>query len=205
MLIRTALPVLAIGCLVVAGEARAQTFETGPYIGASAGALFLRDNEDSVGPADTTVEFKPGYTIAGQLGYRFSALRTELEVEYGRTDFDDVEAAGVSVDADGDLRILRGTAGAYLDLTILPLFTPYVGGGAGVAHLKGDAEVVDGVEVEFDDDTHLTAHAEAGLALDFLPLVSIVPAYRFVWIDNGNGGVEDITAHVFKVGARLEF
>lgn len=197
---------LAIGLLLAPGAARAQTFESGPYIGASAGAILLRDVEGSVGPADTTIEFAPGYDLAVQLGYRFSALRAELELEYARADLDTAEAAGVSVDADGELNILRGTGGLYLDFTLLPILTPYVGGGIGAAHVDGEASVVDGVTVDIEDDTHLTAHGEAGLAFD-LPLlpVAIVPAYRYIWIDNGRDGFDDTTAHVIKLGARLEF
>jgi len=116
-----------------------------------------------------------------------------------------VEVGGLSVDTDGELDVLRGTAGLYLDITLLPVFTPYVGGGIGAAHIEGEATTVAGVRVEFEDDTHLTGHGEVGLAFDLLPLVSIVPAYRFIWIDNGEGAIEDTTAHVLKLGARIEF
>ena len=47
--------------------------------------------------------------------------------------------------------------------------------------------------------------ADVGRALGFLPVVSIVPAYRFIWIDSGAGDIEDTTAHLVKLGARLEF
>lgn len=192
--------------LVVAGGANAQTFEAGPYIGASAGGILLEDSEGSVAGLDTEADYLPGYDLAVQLGYRFSALRTELELEYADIDIDDLEVAGTSVDADGGLEILRGTAGLYFDFTLLPLFTPYAGGGIGAAHIDGETSVVDGVTFEIDDGTHLTAHGEAGLALDF-PLipVSLVPAYRFIWIDNGEGPIDDTTAHVLKLGARLQF
>lgn len=203
-LARPALALIALGLL--SGGAHAQTFEAGPYIGASAGGILLDDSEGSIAGLDTEADFLPGYVLAGQLGYRFSALRAELELEYSDIDIDNIEVAGASVDADGGLEILRGTAGLYFDFTLLPLFTPYAGGGIGAAHVDGESVVVDGVTVEFDDGTHLTAHGEAGLALDF-PLIpiSIVPAYRFVWIDNGEDAVDDTTAHVLKLGARIQF
>lgn len=199
------LVLLFLGLVATPGGARAQTFDAGPYLGASAGVLVLQDNEDSAGPFETATEFDPGYDLALQLGYRFSALRGELELEYGEVGIDSVRVGGASVNADGDLSMLRGTAGLYFDFTLLPLFTPYAGGGVGAAHIEGDATVVDGVRVEFEDDTHLTAHGEVGLAFDLLPLVSIVPAYRFIWIDNGEGEIEDTTGHVIKLGARVEF
>lgn len=201
-------PVLVLvflGLTFASGSARAQTFDAGPYLGASAGALIFDDNEDRAGPFETATEFDPGYALALQLGYRFSALRGELEIEYGEVGIDNVQVGGVSVDTDGDLSVVRGTAGLYFDITLLPLLTPYAGGGIGAAHIEGEATAVEGVRVEFEDDTHLTAHGEVGLAFDLLPLVSIVPAYRFIWINNGEGEVEDTTGHVLKLGARLEF
>jgi opacity protein-like surface antigen len=202
---RSTFALVLLGCLLALGSARAQTFDSGPYLGASAGLILFQDIDADVGPIETSAEFAPGYDVALQLGYRFSVLRAELEVEYGVATLDDVEAGGISVDPDLDFSMLRGTAGLYLDLTLLPLFTPYVGGGVGAAHIDGDTTVVNGVTIEIEDDTHLTAHGEVGLALDFLPYVSIVPAYRFIWIDSGDGEIDDTTAHLLKLGVRLEF
>ena len=204
-LARMGFAALGPGLLVAPGDATAQTLDSGPYIGASAGALLFRDVDADVGPIDAEVEFAPGYVIAGQLGYRFSMIRAELELEYGEAELDEIEAGGSSVDIDTGFDMLRGTAGLYLDFTLLPLFTPYAGGGIGAAHIDGDREVVNGVTVEIEDSTDLTAHGEVGVALDFLPFVSIIPAYRYIWIDNGEDGVDDTTAHVAKVGLRFEF
>lgn len=202
--ISVAVPLLAVAALV-AGDADAQTFEAGPYVGVSAGALLFQDIEETVDGQSQSLDFAPGYALAAQVGYRFSVLRTELELEYGTVDLDVAEVAGVEEDLDGEFDVLRGTAGAYFDLTILPLVTPYLGGGVGAAWIDGDSATIDGVTVEVEDETHLTAHGEVGLALDFLPIVSIVPAYRYVWIDSGDGDIDDTTAHVLKLGARLEF
>lgn len=53
-------------------------------------------------------------------------------------------------------------------------------------------------------DTHLTARGE-----DALPWISwrccrSSPAYRYVWINSGDGDASDITAHVVSLGAGLE-
>jgi len=202
---RSMFPLVLLGVVLAPGSAHTQTFEGGPYLGVSAGLILFQDIDADLGPTDANVEFAPGYDLALQLGYRVSMVRAELEVEYAKVKLDGVEAGGASVDPDLDLGILRGTGGLYLDFTLLPLFTPYVGGGVGVARIDGDTSVVNGVTVEIEDDTHLTAHGEVGLALDFLPFVSIVPAYRFIWIDSGEGGIDDTTAHLVKLGARLEF
>lgn len=190
---------------LAAGTSQAQTFSAGPYLGLSAGALLLATNDGSIGPVDTEVDFAPGFTVAGQFGYRFSALRTELELEYAQADVDSFSAAGVEFDGDGNLGILRGTLGAYLDLTVIPIIKPYAGGGVGFADIDGETAVVDGDVVGIDDGTYLTAHGEVGFTFTLFPLVDLVPAYRFIWIDNGDERIDDTTAHVLKLGTRLEF
>lgn len=191
--------------LALPGAPQAQTFSAGPYVGLSAGALLLTSTDGSLGPLDTELDFAPGFTLAGQLGYRFSLLRTELEIEYGRVDVDSASAAGLEADADGEIGILRGTIGAYLDLTLIPIIKPYAGGGIGFANVDGDSAVVGDEVVGIEDGTDLTAHAEAGFTFTLFPLVDLVPAYRFIWIDNGDARTDDTTAHVIKLGTRLEF
>jgi opacity protein-like surface antigen len=199
------LPAAAFGLLLVPAQAPAQTFETGPYIGASAGGVFIPDNDGSVAGLGTGIEFDPGFDLALQLGYRFSFIRAEIEAEYGQAAIDSVRVGGARIDPGEDFRYVRGTGGVYLDFTLLPLFTPYVGGGVGAAYIQGASAEVGGINVEVESDTYLTAHGEVGLALDFLPFVSIVPAYRYIWIDTAQGEIDDTTAHLIKLGARLEF
>jgi opacity protein-like surface antigen len=103
---------------------------------------------------------------------------------------------GASIDPGEDFRYVRGTGGLYLDFTLLPLFTPYVGGGVGAAYIQGASAEVGGIDVEVESDTYLTAHGEVGLALDFLPVISIVPAYRDMWFDTAQGEIDDTTASV---------
>lgn len=195
----------ALVLLGLSGTAHAQTFEAGPYVGLSAGALLLTTTDGSAGLVDTELDFAPGYDVAGQLGYRFSFLRTELELEYARADIDSLEAVGAEVDADGEVGILRGTIGAYLDLTLIPIIKPYAGAGVGFANVDGDSATIDGDVVGIEDGTHLTAHGEAGFTFTLFPLVDLVPAYRFIWIDNETDQADATTAHVFKLGARYEF
>jgi opacity protein-like surface antigen len=202
---RSVLPVAALGLVLMPGDAPAQTFDAGPYVGVSGGAVLIPDNEGSIAGLGTAIEFDPGWDVALQLGYRFSFIRAEIEAEYGQAAIDRVRVGGASIDPGEDFRYVRGTGGLYLDFTLLPLFTPYVGGGVGAAYILGDDAEVGGVEVEVESDTYLTAHGEVGLALDFLPVISIVPAYRYMWFDTAQGEIDDTTAHLFKVGARLEF
>jgi opacity protein-like surface antigen len=205
MKLTSVLAVLLLCSAGLASRAGAQTFSAGPYVGVSAGGMLLNSTDGGAGPVDTKVEFAPGFDLAAQLGYRFSFLRAELEVEYGQSSVDSFTAGPATVDGDGNVGILRGTIGAYLDLTIIPIIKPYAGGGVGVARVDGDTDVVDGTLVGVEDSTDLTAHGEVGFTWTLFPIVDLVPAYRFIWIDNGDDRIDDTTAHVFKLGTRLEF
>jgi len=46
-------------------------------------------------------------------------------------------------------------------------------------------------------------HGEVGVALDIPPLISIMPVFRFVRIDNGEGEMKDTTDCVATLGARI--
>jgi opacity protein-like surface antigen len=199
------LPVLALSLIALPDVAGAQTFSAGPYVGFSAGGLLLSSTDGSAGSVDTNVDFAPGFDLAAQLGYRFSFLRAELEVEYGQASVDSFTAGATKVDGNGDVGILRGTIGGYLDLTIIPIIKPYAGGGVGVANVDGETAVVDGTVVGVENSTDLTAHGEIGFTWTLFPIVDLVPAYRFIWIDNGDDRIDDTTAHVFKLGTRFEF
>lgn len=200
-----AMPVFLLSLVALPNLAGAQTFSAGPYVGLSAGGLLLSSTDGSVGSVDTNVDFQPGFDLAAQLGYRFSFLRAELEVEYGQASVDSFTAGSTKVDGSGNVGILRGTIGGYLDLTIIPIIKPYVGGGVGIASVDGETAVVDGTLVGVENSTDLTAHGEVGFTWTLFPIVDLVPAYRFIWIDNGNDRIDDTTAHVIKLGTRLEF
>jgi hypothetical protein len=46
---------------------------------------------------------------------------------------------------------------------------------------------------------------EVGLSFPLNERLELVPAVRYVWIDNSGGGQEDDTAWLFKAGLRYKF
>ena len=71
---RSLLPLVLLGFVLAPGSAHAQTFDTGPYLGVSAGLILFQDIDADIGPTDANVEFAPGYDLALQLGYRISMV-----------------------------------------------------------------------------------------------------------------------------------
>lgn len=177
----------------------------GPYVELSAGYLNFADVDGDVNGVDAELEYEDGFAIGGQLGYKYNVFRVALEFEYGRSGFDSVSVAGLEANVDGDFDIYRGTVSLYYDFDNVSRFTPYFGGGLGAAYVDVEDTTVGGVTLEGDSDTYFTAHGELGLSIDATDRVAIVPAYRFIWLDDGEDGVDDDTAHLFKVGLRFRF
>ena len=177
----------------------------GPYVELSAGYLALSDVDGDVGGVDVEVEYDDGFAIGGQLGYKYNVFRVALEFEYGHSGFDSLHAMGMNFDLGGDFDIFRGTASVYYDFDNASRFTPYFGGGLGAAYIDVDDVTVAGMSADGSSDTYFSAHGELGLAIGATDQVTIVPAYRFIWVDDGEGGFDDDTAHLFKMGLRFRF
>ncbi len=154
------------------------------YWGVFGGAQFYNDNE--VQGAD--LEFDPGYTVGGQLGYIFGSVRAEAEIGYSEADVDGVRGGDT-------LEVIRGTGGLYFDFIGFTQsnILPYVGGGFGFA----------GVELGDERDTALTAHGEAGVSFAAADNFDVVFSYRFEWYDADVGVDDDITAHQIRAGIRF--
>lgn len=177
----------------------------GAYLSGSAGLLVISDADGDIGGTGFTLEYDEGFVLGAALGYKFGVLRFETEFEYGRSGFDRLTGGGFDIPVDGDFNLLRWTASGYYDFDNLSAFTPYFGGGLGALLAEGDDATVGGVTVELRDELYFTAHGEAGLAYDFSNSLSLVPAYRFIYINSGEDGIDDDTAHLFKLGLRYHF
>jgi len=161
---------------------------SGYYVGIVGGLQLFNDNED--GGVD--VEYDPGASFGGFVGTRIGAFRAEGELNYQFAD----------ADADNGLEpefeALRLTANLLYDIP-LATFTPYVGGGIGIARTEFSGDVN-------DDDTGLTLHGEVGTTVPISAALALLPAYRFEWTDTNVGGLDDPqTAHAFRLGLKLDF
>jgi opacity protein-like surface antigen len=178
--------VLALGH---ASPALAQSRLNGPYLGLSVGALDLNNGETEL----SDIEFDTGYAIGGKAGYQFDHFRLEGELDFQFAE--GTSSAGVNADID----IVRFTGGGYVDLPLGNGLVPYVGAGLGGASLSASG----GFD---DDDTAFTWHGEAGLAIGVTNQLSVVPAYRYEWIDTDLGNQTDpLTGNVFSVSIRYVF
>lgn len=199
-----------MAALLCLGTTSAFSAEPGVYFTGNLGLVMPMDEEADEGGINYEVSYKEAIYVSGTIGYDFgNNVRLELEVAYANIEGDEISASdGVSsarVDiSDANVSTLLVTAGAYYDFQVGGSFKPYIGGGAGFARTDMDDFTAGGVTFEGDSDTNLAAFAEAGLGVGITESVDIVPAYRFLWINNGDE-FEDSKAHILKVGARFRF
>ena len=193
---RVVLPFIGASLLIGGSAAAEEQYEQGPYVGISAGYLGVSDVDATVGATDVEVEFDDGFDVGVQIGYKQWVWRLEAEFEYASSEFD----------GGGDFGAYRWTGSLYYDYdAIVTKFVPYFGAGIGVAYVDADDATVGAVNVDVDSDTYFTAHAEVGASLWLNFDLDLVPSYRFIYLDSGGNGVDDTTAHLFKIGLRHAF
>ena len=119
--------------------------------------------------------------------------------------------AGLSGEADGDVRVLSAMANAWYDVAVDFPVTPYVGGGIGVANVDAEASFA-GITIVDDDDTVFAYQAGAGAAYPLTETVSIFAGYRFFGTADPGltaaGGTDFDSAyrtHIVEGGVRLRF
>jgi len=204
---RLALAAMAAALLATPAAFAQDKLNTGWY-GTLSGSYI--QPEDNDGPSNSTLEFDNGFAIYGAGGYRFpNNFRVEGEVGYGNIDLDRLKVGSTSAKLNGDVDLFTATGAVFYDFATGTRFTPYAGLGAGIAHQKSSrVSATSGtttVTANGDSGTDLTAFGEAGVSINIAPKFDLVPAYRYQWINDGESGFDDTTAHVFKVGLRYWF
>lgn len=140
------------------------------YASLHGGIKFGEDWDDDWDNEDITLEFDKGWRIGATIGYSLSSLfAIEGEVSYMQQEWDPDRAAPALLAADccddGDLSIVTGMVNLVAGKVIADWVRPYVGAGAGLAHVAfNDVE-----PAAFDlDDSDLVFAAQGFAGLDFM-------------------------------------
>ncbi len=175
---------------------------------------------------DTDVNFgaSVGYNL-GSFGSENISTRVELEVSYLQSDVDELDFSGngpgIENNTSGDISRLLVMANALVDINTDTAFTPYIGGGLGIAFT--DIDIVYGgaagapPPVAFDDtDTNFALQGIVGASYAFSENISLFADARYtqVFDVNGdrflNGGFtgnidDDLSNASVNVGLRFSF
>ena len=174
------------------------------YVTGNLGYASPTDVDVESGGVDGEFKFDGGIAANLAAGYRFPfGLRLEVEGGYNQIDFDKLRIFGTSVKLGGEIDIFTATANAFYDINTGTMFTPYVGGGLGVAHQDAGRVTALGVSIAAGDSTDFTWFLEGGVGIKVANSFSIVPSYRYMSIVSGDSDVDDLGLHIFRLGGRF--
>ncbi|MGH6894667.1 MAG: outer membrane protein, partial [Dongiaceae bacterium] len=173
-------------CCAIGDDAPAALAD-GFYVNLHGGPRYLKDADLSRDPHGEPLrvgrlDFKNiGGTVGVAGGYAWdNGLAVEGEFAYRRNGLDHDEFDGDSTDLDGTLSSYAWMANGYYRLDTGTDFTPYIGGGVGIALL--DLDMRRGDEGRFhalDTDTQFAYQGIAGISYALAPHWSVGVDYRF--------------------------
>jgi opacity protein-like surface antigen len=186
---------------------------SGWYLAVSGGLnrVFDLDYEAEAGltdfDTDGEIDFDYGFRGGAAIGHRFGGnLRGELEFAYSSTDADEVDG----IDVDGSLDIFSVLAKLDFEMEFFGWWHPYIGIGAGLAHVSiddiGDVDSADG------DDTVFAAAIEGGSMFALTETVELFTQTQLMLLGDVEGevggGSLDLDGPVVlssSVGLRINF
>lgn len=219
----------AIAAALIAGVTPAASVANaaeGWYFSGQAGGSFLSDAalDDPTGilaALNTEVEFDPGFSVAGSVGYGFDiGVRVEAEVNFAKNNLDEISVDGTvlgvtvtgAAPMDGNVTATGFMANAFYDLDIGEPWKPYAGGGIGLAIVSlNDAEIL-GIPVADDDDTVFAWQVGGGVGYEITPAWILSLDYRFFATADpdftdvaGDPFSAEYDSHRVSVGVRYTF
>ena len=195
-----------------------------PYVsvfgGASLGASVNTDWSD--GPETEKFNLNTGWSIGGAAGVKWNdLLRAEIEISHSQwtgKDFD-VHYSGspaYNYAATGTVAATYLLGNIWADLKTNTVFTPYVGGGVGVAFVNTAGVRLDNSTWGYVDgsQTHFAWQLGAGVKYEISEQLSLDVGYRFKNVEglqfvngNGNGNFINgrLSSHNIEVGLTYNF
>src|SRR5215208_3641791 len=155
------------------------------------------DDDPEIFIGDFTLHTDNGFRVGAALGYNFSSILVlEGEIGYMTQDFDTLseDCCDAEFEADGDLSILTGMVNIAAGFTIASFVRPYVGVGAGIAHISfNDVTSTFGFDLD-DTDNVFAVQGFAGVDLTLSDRFAIGARYRLLHLSDvsleNNGGFE---------------
>lgn len=187
---------------LVAGSANAEPRWPNWYVGLHGGWNMDDDYDTNTGGVNGQVGTDGGFIVGASLGYVppteipfFNMTRYELEYSFRQNDFE--------TNGAGELEAHTGMVNMLIDFNNDSRWTPYVGGGLGMAN----------IEMANEDDTTFAWQLMAGLeyAPETLPMTAWGVRYRYLGTNDPEFETLGVTteteydAHSIEASARFRF
>ncbi|ODP37040.1 outer membrane protein, partial [Sphingomonas turrisvirgatae] len=173
------------------------------YVGIEGGAMIVEDIDFDIGAtADAgTVDHNYGWDVGGTIGYDFGGFRAEAEVSYRQAGVDAYRSTLTTPAYNAAGAIVASPAGTYdyaggktsalsfmvnglLDFGEDDGVQGFIGGGVGVARVKGEYALNTRGAFLDDSDTVFAWQALAGIRQPISENVDVTLKYRFFNADN---------------------
>lgn len=185
----------------------------GPYVSGNVGLAIANDSDwtDSTFPGITLdIESDPGWALGAAVGYAFEFnTRLEAEITYQENDLDNVNVFGFDVDLSGDTSSTALLFNGYYDFNNASAFTPFIGGGIGVANVEiNDINIPGSGLPNFgDDDTVFAYQVGAGVAYAINENIDIDVKYRYFATSDPDFDTSEVeySSHNIYAGVRIGF
>jgi len=197
------------------------------YAGATAGMVVPEDvgfsANSSRGGTTTSgsgkFQFDNGYSVSGLGGYKINPyVAGEVEMAYASFDYSKVTgnftatSGGTSTTVSGSAN-LQGSVDSVIGLgraVVTPLgntqIRPLLGAGLGFASTSEKITKIGTTAVNSSTDhTDLALEGMAGLEADVSSHISLGARYRYLWVNSGENGLENFTAHNMMGTATYHF
>lgn len=203
--------------------------QDGPYVALRGGLNFMGDSDVDI-PQDTSpiydsLSYDTGVSVSGAAGYSFDLdgdpskgfeIRPEVELGYKYNSLDSIgltPAGGTGSNSlDGEFSQFNGMANVWVGYQI-GRFTPYVGGGVGLARVSVNDLEDNALNNRLDDsDTVFAYQVGVGAAYSLTTAIDVTLDYRYMGMDTaeytspGGAGVEiEHDNHSAMVGIQYGF
>ena len=162
--------------------------------------------------------FDAGYGISGAFGRKLSKnVSIETEIGYSSVDYNAVNITATftsggstftsvgQADVKGQIKMLTTLVNLIFSAPG-PNFSPYVGGGIGFANFWDEINSIGTLTVN-GEESGFTILANGILGFDYKMAddMALGLQYRYVWAASGHDGVDDATAHVIALSAKINF
>lgn len=185
------------------------------YIGLGGGYTYMGD-EDVSGSAANKISTNSGFGLNGAIGYLpsssmplLNALRFEAEVTYHQNDVGTVHLNnGTSVSGSGTYSSTAYMANVFYDLPTGTPWSPYIGGGVGVAELHLPTSSGVGNTSSSDDEFAYQGMVGIGYSPEAIPNTQWTLGYRYLATDDasfGNGTSVKYSTSNVEGGVKFRF
>ena len=168
--------------------------------------------------ANGDFSFDAGYGISGAYGHKLSKnFSMETEIGYSSVDYDAVNinatfTSGGSTFTSSGKADVKGQVDMLTTLVNFIFsapgrnFSPYVGGGIGFVSFWDEINSIGTLTVNGEESgTTILANSILGFDYKMTDDVALGLQYRYVWAASGHDGVDDATAQVIALSAKIKF